>query len=81
MSATRCQLFAMKDAGISISCVHIDKKYVVFDNGVKLKIRLFDDDNEEVDDPEDATWYEFGNEEFGFGSSPLDLAEFQEWNQ
>ena len=82
MSATRCQLFAMKDAGISISAVHIDKKYIIFNNGVRKKIKLFDDDNEEVNDLEDATWYEFGDEEFGFGSAPIgDLAEFQEWNQ
>jgi hypothetical protein len=81
MSATKCQLFAMKDAGISISCVHIDKKYVIFDNGVKLKIRLFDEYDDEVDDPEDAVYYEFGDEEFGFGSAFFHLEEFQEWNQ
>jgi hypothetical protein len=80
MSATRCQLFAMKDAGISISAVHIDKKYIIFNNGIKKKIRLFDEYDDEVDDPEDAAYYEFGDEEFGFGSSKLDLAEFQEWN-
>ena len=81
MSATRCRLIAMKDAGIAISCVHIDKKYVVFDGGLRMKIRLFNDDNEEVKDPEDATWYEFGDEELGFGSAPFQLDEFQEWNQ
>jgi hypothetical protein len=82
MSATRCQLFAMKDAGIAIAAVHIDKKYIVFSNGVRLKIRLYDRYDDEVDDPEDAAYYEFGDEVFGFGSSKLnDLADFQEWNQ
>ena len=80
MSATRCVLIAMKDRGVAISCVHIDKKYVIFDNGLHLKIRLFDDDGELVDDPDDAAYYEFGNEEMGYGSAPLLLDEFQEWN-
>ena len=81
MSATRCRLIAMKDAGIAIAAVHIDKKFIVFSNGLKLKLRLFDDEGEPVKDPEDATWYEFGDEEIGFGSSKLNLDEFEEWNQ
>lgn len=81
MSATRLQLMAMKDAGVGISCVHIDRKYIVFENGIKKKITLFNDDDEEVKDVDDATWYQFGDEEFGFGSAPVDLDEYQEWDQ
>jgi hypothetical protein len=81
MSATRLQLIAMKDAGVAISCVHIDRKYVVFANGIKKKIRLFNEDDEPVKDPEDAAYYEFGDEEFGFGSAKVDLDDYQEWDQ
>jgi len=46
----------------------------VFENGVKVKIRLLnlsDGEEHEVDDPEDATHYEFGDKTFGFGMAKL----------
>ena len=61
MSATRCRLIAMKEAGVAIAAVHIDKKYIVFSNGLRLKLRLFDDEGEPVKEPEDAAYYEFGD--------------------
>jgi hypothetical protein len=79
MSASKYPLIAMKDAGVPLEAVCIDRKYVVFGNGLKLKIRLFNDHNEPVDDPEDATYYEFGNDKIGFGSAFFELDEFREW--
>jgi hypothetical protein len=70
---------AMKEARVGIACVMLDSRKVVFENGVKVKIRLLDEDENEVDDPEDATYYEFGDKEFGFGKAKLfhDEEEYQ----
>jgi hypothetical protein len=78
--ASMQRIHAMKEAGVGIAAVHIDKKFIVFDNGIKLKIRLFNKDGERVEEPEDADHYEFGNEGFGYGSAHFELCEFEEWS-
>ena len=59
---------AMKEAHVGIAVVMLDSRKVVFENGVEVRIRLLDrsdGDEVEVDDPEDATHYEFGDKQFG----------------
>lgn len=66
------QLSAMKERGVKITYVDIDEDYVLFENGVRLPITAYlDDDWEEVDDKLEASYYDFGDEEHGYGTSPL----------
>lgn len=72
--ASQWQLNAMKERHIGIAAVCASKNYVVFDNGVKLPItRWFDEHHQPTDDPEQYTYYDFGNEEVGYGTANYDL--------
>lgn len=71
------QISAMREQGVRISAVFIDDGYIVFENGLVLKIIGFYDENDnEVDDIEEACYYEAGDYEHGFISAPMpDLME------
>lgn len=72
--ASPWQIHAMKERHIGIAVVCASKRYVVFDNGIKMPIQCFlDDDKNPTDDPEQYSYYEFGTEEFGFGTGNYDL--------
>lgn len=71
------QISAMKEQGVRISAVFIDDGYVVFENGLVLMITgFYDEDDNEVEDIEEACYYEAGDSEHGFISAPIpDLME------
>lgn len=69
---------AMKDAHIGIAAVYLDRKVVVFENGLKFKIlRMYDEYWEETDDPEEAWYYDFGHKKHGYGYGRLSQEERQ----
>jgi hypothetical protein len=64
----------MKERHIGIAAICCPKMYVVFDNGVRLPIlRFLDDDMNPTEDPEQYSYYEFGTDEFGYGTGNYDL--------
>jgi hypothetical protein len=80
VSATTHRLYAMKDADVKIAVIHVDRGYLVFANGVEVGIRYFDADWQPVADPDEAVWYEFGDDEFGWGTARFRQGMAQEWN-
>jgi hypothetical protein len=62
---------AMKEAGVKIVGVKIDRKLVIFDNDLVLPIVAFVDECGEETEPERAVAYDFGTEEFGYGHAPF----------
>lgn len=67
---------AMQDAGISIAVINLVQKFVLFENGVKVKIYCFyDEDHEETKDLEEVRYYEFGNKTFGYGHGHITAEE------
>jgi hypothetical protein len=72
--ASPWRIQAMKERHICIAVVCASKGYVVFDNGVKLPIiGWLDDDHKPTEDPEQYSYYEFGTEEFGYGTGDYDF--------
>ena len=76
MSGCIRQLDAMKDAKVPIETLMKESKYVVFRGGLKMPIRWVGEDGNLTKNIDDAVAYEFGNEEFGFGTVPFDIMEF-----
>lgn len=72
MSGCTRQIDAMKDAKVPIETLMELSKYVVFRGGLKKDIRWVGPDGHLTDDKEEAVAYEFGDEEFGFGTVPYD---------
>lgn len=74
------QLIAMREAHVRVAVVCIPKLYVVFDNGLKLPIHeFFDDDHEPTDDGYEMRYYTFGDEEHGFGTGDLAAYDMISW--
>ena len=72
--ASPCRIRAMSERHIGVAVVCAAKGYVVFDNGIKLPITgWLDDDRNPTEDPRQYSYYEFGNEEFGYGIGNYDL--------
>jgi hypothetical protein len=61
------QLIAMREAGVKMALIRIDRMEVLFENGVTVPIIAFLDENNEEVPAEEATHFDFGTEEFGFG--------------
>ena len=80
--ANQYQICAMKERHIGIACVCTKARYVVFDNGIKLPITGFlDDDHNATDDPEQFSYFEFGTEEFGHGVGNFDSYNMPSWEE
>ena len=80
--ANQFRICAMKERHIGVACVCSKARYVVFDNGIKLPITGFlDDDRNETDDPEQYSYYEFGTDEFGYGVGDFDFYEMPSWKE
>ena len=74
------QIVAMKERHVKVACLSMTCGYVVFDNGVKVPIvGYLDDDHRPVWDMEDARYYEFGTDEFGYGIGDLDAYDLPSW--
>jgi hypothetical protein len=72
MASTQ-QIHAMKEANIGIAAICIAKSYVVFDNGIKLPITSWLDENHErTDDLCEVRFFEFGDDEVGTGCMSFD---------
>ena len=66
------QISAMKEQAVRIAAVFIDDGYVVFENGVVLAITgFYDDDDNEVENCYEASYYEAGDDEHGFIVCPM----------
>lgn len=79
--ASPWQIVAMRERHVRVAAICMSKRYVVFDNGVKMPIvGWLDDDHEPVDDLEDAVYYEFGTPVFGYGIGSLDAYEMESWS-
>ena len=81
MSGCTRRLDAMKDAKVPIEIVFIDRKYLVFRGGLKVKLRYLNEDGFLTDNVDEAVAYEFGNEKFGFGRATFDQEEFTDGSQ
>jgi hypothetical protein len=83
MSATMCRLVAMKDHAVQIEAVNVGDRYIVFAGGLQIPIVAFlDEDYEETDDLDEAYYYEFGTDAFGYGTHRFDYNEgVTEWEQ
>lgn len=80
--ASQYQIIAMKEAHIGIACVCAKAGYVVFDNGVKLPIYGFlDDDRNPTDDPEQYSYYAFGDDDVGYGIGDYDFYDMPSWEE
>jgi hypothetical protein len=76
MMASLQRIHAMKEAHVEVAVVCQAKNYVVMGNGLVLPIYgWLDEDHRPTDDLEIAMYYEFGNEEFGFGVGNIDAYE------
>lgn len=74
------RIVAMREAHIRVAAVSIKKFYVVFDNGVVLPITGFlDDGREATDDAYEMRYFEFGDDEHGFGIGDLDAYDMISW--
>ncbi|MER9436706.1 hypothetical protein NKJ04_17585 [Mesorhizobium sp. M0618] len=81
MSANSCRIGAMKDIRIGVASICVPKSYVVFDNGLQLPIlRWLDADRKECQPDEDAHYYEFGNDENGYGVGSYDAYDMPSWS-
>jgi len=58
---------ALKEAGVKIAVIRIDRMLVAFDNGFVLPITAFVDEDGDETEPERAVAFDFGTEEFGYG--------------
>jgi glutamate synthase domain-containing protein 2 len=76
MSGCIRQLDAMKDAGVPIETMAPLSKYVVFRGGLKMPIRWIGEDGNLTDNRDEAVAYEFGDEEFGFGTVPYNIMDY-----
>ena len=65
------QLAAMREAGVKMALIRIDRMEVLFENGVTVPILAFLDKNNEEVPAEEADHFDFGTEEFGFGHAPF----------
>lgn len=66
------QIAAMKEQGVRIWAVYLDDAYVVFENGLVLPITgFYDGEHNEVEDLDDACYYEAGDDEHGFVACPM----------
>ena len=66
------QISAMREQGVRIAAAFIDDGYIVFENGLVLPINgFYDDDDNEVDNCYEASYYEAGDEEHGFVTCPM----------
>jgi hypothetical protein len=68
MSGCIRQLDAMRDAKVPIETLMVESKYIVFRGGLRMDIRWVGPDGNLTDNKEEAEAYEFGDEEFGFGT-------------
>jgi hypothetical protein len=70
------RLQAMRDAGIKIAVLNLIDKFVLFDNGIKVKIQCFYDEyHERTTDVEEVRYYEFGSKKLGFGNGYISAEE------
>lgn len=67
----------MRDARIGVAAISMEKRYVIFNNGLQLPIVEFLDANRKsITDPNiEPRFYHFGDEENGFGIGNLDAYE------
>lgn len=71
----------MKDSKIGVAAICVPESYVVFDNGLQLPIhRWLDADRKECRPDEDPRFYEFGNDENGYGVGSYDAYDMQFWS-
>lgn len=72
----------MREARIGVACICTKAGYVVFDNGIKTPIIGFlDDDRKPTDDPEQYAYYEFGDDDLGFGIGNYDVYDMPSWEE
>ncbi|RWB40474.1 MAG: hypothetical protein EOQ44_25385 [Mesorhizobium sp.] len=70
----------MKDAKIGVAAICQDKAYVVFDNGLQLPITgWLNEKREPCRIGEEVCFYEFGDEENGFGVGNYDNYDMPSW--
>jgi hypothetical protein len=66
------QISAMREQNVPISAVCIDEGYIVFANGLVLPITgFYDEYDDEVEDREEAVYYEAGDDEHGYVRCPM----------
>jgi hypothetical protein len=66
------QIAAMRERDVRICSVYLDEGYIVFYNGVVLPIcGFYDEDDNAVEDLEEASYYEAGDEEHGYVTCPM----------
>jgi hypothetical protein len=64
----------MREAGIIMEFIDFDARHVVFSNGLVLPITDFRDENGEVvEDWHEATCFDFGNDDVGYGWADIDV--------
>jgi hypothetical protein len=79
--ASPWRVVAMKERHVHIAVICMLRRYVVFDNGLKMPITgWLDDDYEPTNDMEEAAFYEFGTPEFGYGIGSLDAYDMPSWS-
>jgi hypothetical protein len=70
------RLTAMKEANVGVAVVCQSKNYVVFDNGLVLPIYgWLDEYHRPTTDLTIAQYYEFGDDEVGYGVGDIDMYE------
>ena len=78
--ASMQRLHAMKEAHVGVAAVCMSKSYVVFNNGLQLPIHgWFDENHRPTRDLEIARYYEFGNDEIGYGMGDIDCYEMSSY--
>lgn len=70
----------MKDIRIGVAVICVPNSYVVFDNGLQLPIHRWLNDNREPCHPDEARYYEFGNDENGYGIGSYDAYDMPSWS-
>lgn len=74
--ASNLQIHAMKEAHVGVAVVCQKKNYVVFDNGLKLAINgWLTEDLKPTTNLEIARYYDFGDDEHGYGRGDIDQYE------
>jgi len=66
MSASQFYLQAVIDRRIMIAAVSPENHWVMFENGVMMKMQCFLDEDKEPCGKEDAQWLYVGHEDFGW---------------
>jgi hypothetical protein len=81
MSASTWRVSAMKDAKVKVAVICQPLNYVIFDNGLQLPIqRWLNADRQECHPGEEPRFYEFGNDENGYGVGNYDAYDMQSWS-